>query len=86
MHTINHCESSNTCRKCNERHHTLINLDRWDESFQINQNKSTLSISTSSNKEVLLTIAIIHVKNTRGEFVPLRVLLALGSQNKFITK
>ena len=46
-----------------------------------------MSNSSFFNKQVLLSTAIIKkVKNTEGNFIPLRVLLDSGSQNNFTTK
>lgn len=42
-------------------------------------NHTVMSMTSSFNKQILLSTAIIHVKYARGEFVPLTVLLDSGS-------
>ncbi|KFM72413.1 hypothetical protein X975_11948, partial [Stegodyphus mimosarum] len=49
-------------------------------------NSTVLNISSSFNKQVLLSTGIIYVKGADGTFISLRALLDSGSQNNFITK
>lgn len=95
-HMIRDCPSPRKCKKCGNRHHTLLHEDRsGDRSKQ----KETPSASSSADPPTfqsahvvvkadeagLLMTAIAHIENVNGGVVPVRVLIDQGSEGDFIT-
>ena len=98
-HSLKYCKASN-CRNCHKRHNTLLHFDITQTSQQHEQpvlgktNDSNTS-STPSNfvgantnvhKQVLLSTALVEVKNNLGNYSVCRVLLDNASHSNFITE
>ena len=81
-HTKNVCTSNFVCRSCDGDHHTLLHKE--------NQNLKTALVNESTeeqfNKCVLLSTAVVSVKNGKDQWVNCRVLLDSGSQVSLVTK
>lgn len=76
-HLVTNCNSS-SCRKCGERHNTLLHKDKAQTEQQ------TLS-SITSHCETLLPTALIHVRDNNGSPINCRIILDTGSQANYIT-
>jgi hypothetical protein len=87
-HQVQNCKSKYSCRKCNERHHTILH----QESEQTTNNEVLTAVDTVNNhaflrnKFVLLSTAIVLVKNSSNQYVECRALLDAGSQSNFISE
>lgn len=89
------CKSS-PCRKCNQRHNTLLHLEK-DSTPASNTNTQTSSgsaetpqavanISYAHITDVLLPTALVYVRDYHGNQLKVRILLDSGSQSNFIRK
>nr|CAH7749990.1 unnamed protein product [Callosobruchus chinensis] len=80
-----------SCKKCHKRHNTLLHQN-VEKSNATNNASTSESFSGSSNIvstsacHILLSTAIVHVKDVSGSFQQCRVLLDSGSQSNFITE
>jgi hypothetical protein len=87
-HQVQNCKSKYSCRKCNERRHTILH----QESEQTTNNEVLTAVDTVNNhaflrnKFVLLSTAIVLVKNSSNQYVECRALLDAGSQSNFISE
>jgi hypothetical protein len=81
-HDAKNCNSG-TCKTCNKKHHTLLHFTKRET----NQ-ASNVSNHCHSNKarEVLLSTAIVKVRDTNGDFHEVRALVDVASQEHFITE
>ncbi|XP_050303742.1 uncharacterized protein LOC126741390 [Anthonomus grandis grandis] len=95
-HSYGDCISQG-CKVCNKRHNTLLHEDAIPQNIE-NTNptgepgqisrKSTLSVNHSAKnvEEVLLSTALILIKDNDGNWQHCRALLDSGSQSNFITR
>ena len=99
--TRNHTCSKQVCRQCQKRYHTLLHMDRQNQS--INDKRSatndpadargslTAEVNTyfsymgKTRNQILLATAIVEFQNKSGQFFPCRALLGSASQSYFIT-
>ncbi|CAK9799871.1 hypothetical protein ANTQUA_LOCUS2267 [Anthophora quadrimaculata] len=84
-HRTNECRST-TCRRCYQKHHTLLHQEVASTSTSIaptQVNATCLKLNTPS--QILLSTAIINVIDKFGQPHPCRVLLDSCSQSHFIT-
>ena len=100
--TRNHTCSKLVCRQCHKRHHTLLHIDRQNQSIDdkgtiINVPADAIGISTAevntycsfkgkSRNQILLATVIVEVQNKCGQYFPCRSLLDSASQSHFITE
>ncbi|CAK9821001.1 hypothetical protein ANTPLA_LOCUS11030 [Anthophora plagiata] len=83
-HRTSECRST-TCRRCYQKHHTLLHQEIASTPIAPTQvNATCLKASTSS--QILLSTAVINVMDKFGRPHPCRVLLDSCSQSHFITK
>ncbi|XP_076176659.1 uncharacterized protein LOC143151443 [Ptiloglossa arizonensis] len=83
-HFARHCAAGG-CRQCKGNHHTLLHPSQaMEQQTAVQANVSTLYVSV--RPETLLTTAVIHVLDSRGQPRPVRVLLDSGSQSHFLTE
>ncbi|CAK9827829.1 hypothetical protein ANTRET_LOCUS5477 [Anthophora retusa] len=83
-HRTSECRST-TCRRCYQKHHTLLHQEVASTSVAPTQvNATCLKASTPS--QILLSTAVINVMDKFGQPHPCRVLLDSCSQSHFITK
>jgi Pao retrotransposon peptidase/Protein of unknown function (DUF1759)/Family of unknown function (DUF5641)/Putative peptidase (DUF1758)/Integrase zinc binding domain len=82
------CRSNQKCSTCGGRHHTLLHEKTAEKSKNIERKtKSThAAVKDKLDEDVLLATAIITVKNSVGNFKPLRALIDSGSQVTMITE
>lgn len=87
-HAINNCYSKHNCR-CGARHHTLIHVDSQKpgttESITSTPDPVHTHIARLVQRRVLLSTAIVKVKNSQGNFIELRALIDKGSEASLIT-
>ncbi|XP_063924727.1 uncharacterized protein LOC135138680 [Zophobas morio] len=86
-HQVATCRTSHKCQACNKKHNTLIHTDEADA----DENSSvTLSNHSSSllkcSDSVLLSTAIVLIKNAKNEYETCRALLDPGSMSNYITE
>jgi len=100
--TRNHGCSKQVCRQCHKRHHTLLHIDRQNQSINDKgsvtngpadaRGSSTAEVNTycsfkgKPRNQILLATAIVEVQNKSGKCVPCRALLDSASQSHFITE
>lgn len=93
-HTVKECKSIFRCQKCRQRHHTLLHQEEIDEpttstkvvsASQVNDQVSVLT-SIGDHSVVLLSTAIIQIRDSAGNFQSFRALIDSGSQAHFITE
>lgn len=90
-HKLENCRINFSCKNCDERHHTLLHV--------YSVNKGTSEVCGSSSPEmlvsnsaqclssnVLLSTALINVKNRDGKVIQCRALIDNASQNSLITR
>jgi len=100
--TRNHTCSKQVCRQCQKRYHTLLHMDRQNQS--INDKRSatndpadargslTAEVNTyfsymgKTRNQILLATAIVEFQKKSGQYVPCRALLDSVSQSHFITE
>lgn len=93
QHILSSCQSSTSCHRCNQRHHTLLHfptssvLGRESTALDLpsSQPPSLQAGLTSASFSVLLSTARIQIRDRRGSFQPVRCLLDSGSMISFIT-
>ena len=90
------------CRRCHNRHHTLLHMTRQTQSVNdrrsVNnqsagsQGNPTAEVNTycsfkgKSRNHILLATATVDIRNNSGQYVPCRALLDSASQSHFITE
>jgi len=74
----------NGCKKCGEKHNTLLHEQRAPENITTETSISTHA-TRSTNKQVLLSTAIIKIEGRSKEIFYARALLDSGSQCNFVT-
>jgi len=94
--TRNHTCSKQVCRQCHKRHHTLLHIDRQNESINDKgsvtngpadaRGSSTAEFNTYCSFKGKPATAIMEVQNKFGQYVPCRALLDSASQSHFITE
>ncbi|XP_076624584.1 uncharacterized protein LOC143343501 [Colletes latitarsis] len=83
-HVASQCMSTGTCRRCNAKHHTLLHAEPLPSPQ--NSQCNLASLNTHCAPEILLSTAVIHIKDSNGRFHPCRVILDSGSQSNFLTE
>lgn len=112
IHDIRTCRSLSTCRRCNQKHHTLLHFEKHttnnfssaenDVSTQPSTSQGNLASSSSAtsttnpvfsaagvlakNQIVLLSTALIEIRDNSNNYQILRCLLDPGSMSSFITQ
>ncbi|XP_011858863.1 PREDICTED: uncharacterized protein LOC105556386 [Vollenhovia emeryi] len=95
-HQAKNCPSS-SCRKCQGAHNTLLHYESNAEQKTTSQGASTEAKEPSSApvvtqclqqnpSRVLLSTAVIHVRDSKGKSHACRALLDSGSQLNFVTE
>nr|CAI5843842.1 unnamed protein product [Callosobruchus analis] len=94
-HQIDTCRSS-AYKKCSVKHNSLLHTDAQQQNVDNktsdkvnvdNRGLGTQALSTfMPTNQVLLSTAIIQVRDSKGNFRPCRALLDSGSQSNFISK
>lgn len=82
-HNISECYAAH-CSTCNKKHNTLLHNQQSDT-----QNVTTLCSQERAENNgsiVLLSTAIVHIKDVQGQPVKCRAVLDSGSQSHFITQ
>jgi len=99
--TRNHTCSKEVCRQCHKRHHTMLHIDRQNQSIKDKESatngpgdvrsSSTAEFNTNYSfkikprNQILLAKAIVECVNKSGQYVPCRELLDSTSQSHLIT-
>ncbi|KYN08275.1 hypothetical protein ALC62_00745 [Cyphomyrmex costatus] len=79
--------NSGSCRKCNNKHNTLLHLSSVNNSNQSQTSKPDSGQSEHHlSSSVLLSTAVIYIYDSVKQAYPCRVLLDNGSQMNFITQ
>ncbi|XP_051156766.1 uncharacterized protein LOC127278879 [Leptopilina boulardi] len=79
-HTVENCKSV-LCKTCNKKHHTLLHEDDKKKA-QVN----FASLHNVASSQILLSTAMIHILDRKGNPHTCRALLNNGSQVHFITE
>ena len=85
------CKNKTKCFKCQRFHHTTLHMVKSTSNEQSpvvsSENQlNSLHVSKKHTKNVLLSTAMIKVKNIYGKYQSLRALIDPGSQASFITE
>ncbi|XP_071579334.1 uncharacterized protein [Temnothorax nylanderi] len=96
-HRAKNCNAG-SCKKCSKRHNTLLQMESTPQAKEIEakstdvvdsvQSTSLTSVNHAtrlSGQHVLLSTAIIHVQDSKGNILPCRAILDAGSQSNFVT-
>ncbi|XP_063907454.1 uncharacterized protein LOC135125723 [Zophobas morio] len=88
-HFLTSCASTNTCKHCNGKHHTLLHAEK-DSTKEIPPNSTTVTLScrTTNNllpHHVLLGTVQLFIQDEAGIFWPIRAVVDPGSQISAIT-
>lgn len=90
-HFVAFCKSSR-CRTCKRKHHTLLHEETSSEAAsqspesKVDVTPTTVTTFSSNIGNVLLSTAIVKIKDYKGNFHRIRALLDPGSQSSFMTK
>ncbi|XP_076235095.1 uncharacterized protein LOC143179667 [Calliopsis andreniformis] len=83
-HSAKNCRSG-SCKQCNGRHHTLLHKEpNIEEQTATRVNASVLSANIKS--ETILSTAIVHIVDNKGQLQPCRMLIDSGSQSHFLSE
>ncbi|XP_044760769.1 uncharacterized protein LOC123318219 [Coccinella septempunctata] len=89
-HTSSNCPSKYRCRQCKGTHHTLLhfteNLERSNTNAEQEPTHQTVAMFTKGEHEVLLSTALVSVRDAFGNIQTARAVLDSGSQSCFVTK
>ncbi|XP_045461124.1 uncharacterized protein LOC123671371 [Harmonia axyridis] len=95
-HTASNCNSKSVCRQCSLQHHTLLHFgsESATESPTINTTNikssevrdASVNLFASPDHTILLSTALVEVRDISGNYHILRALLDSASQSSFITK
>jgi hypothetical protein len=102
QYSKNHACSSQHCKQCNKRHHTLIHEAFKNQATDNNSVASSKLVNNGSASpteartycsfkgkpanQILLATAIVDIQGRSQQYVPSRVLLDSASQLNFITE
>ncbi|VEN35931.1 unnamed protein product, partial [Callosobruchus maculatus] len=87
-HGVKDCHRG-TCRKCSQRHHTLLHKEKNNESKSEVEEKAQTSTACSacvSDTHVLLSTAYVQVSDDEGNSCTVRAILDSGSQSSYISQ
>jgi hypothetical protein len=86
-HKVANCFSNSKCRTCKGKHHTLLHLTQPGQQNDeaITTNNHTLPVKNVT-ESVLLSTAVILIKNRKNQYVPCRAFLDTGSMSNYITE
>ena len=91
-HKVSTCTSKWHCRFCSTRHHSMLHPPppvQDDSKSQIGftafGHGTSITTSTTPNDYVLLGTAIAKIRDSRGHFQDVRLVIDSASQNSFIT-
>lgn len=86
-HFVNDCQSKFKCRKCQQKHHTLLHKEKQTASDETPVPIETLSAHSIKSKSsiILLSTAIVLVQDGHQKFHKCRALLDAGSMNSYLT-
>lgn len=79
-HNNQSCPSQVSCKRCGERHHTLLHVEGAKANTSVNS-----CHSLSAAKVTLLGTALGYMKSASGRLIQIRLLLDSGSTSSFIT-
>uniref|UniRef100_A0A0A9Z510 Uncharacterized protein n=1 Tax=Lygus hesperus TaxID=30085 RepID=A0A0A9Z510_LYGHE len=85
LHSTLDCKSQWTCRFCKQKHHVMLHRTQLD----LSSNPTLSAVLESSSEEVtsvILGTAVVQIKDIRGQFQDVRLVLDCGSQHSFITQ
>ncbi|KAJ8969455.1 hypothetical protein NQ317_011058 [Molorchus minor] len=101
VHVIKNCNSKSVCRKCTQRHHTLLHFDQnYSSHTSVEPTADTPQavVASTSNTvnsftglsprkgTVLLSTALVEILDGFGNHQTVRALIDSGSQVSFITQ
>jgi hypothetical protein len=81
-HDAKNC-NSRTCKTCNKKHHTLLHFTKRETNQASNVSNHCHS---DKAREVLLSTALVKVRDINGDFHEARALVDVASQEHFITE
>lgn len=89
-HRVNSCKFTTTCRVCQRKHHTTLHSQSNQNPAQQNassqEQQFCLTGHMNNSNLILLSTAIVKVKNSQGQLVYCRALIDGGSQTSLITE
>ena len=96
FHKLQACRAS-TCKICHRKHNTLLHSDQVDNTHTIqdvNTQQTSLNDTSATfaetsritHEQVILSTALVEVRDKQGQYQVCRVLLDSASQSNFITK
>ena len=81
-HMLDECRSTYSCSECQGKHNSLLHRARTPAPTTT---VSNVSGGTTSHNSVLLSTAMVKVKDSHGEYKLCRVLLDPGSESSYVT-
>ena len=87
-HQISACKSTNLCKECNHKHHSLLHQVEDFQQPEIVPSTSSVNVTQSgvNHSVVLLSTAIVLIKDSFNRMRKCRALLDMRSQSHFITE
>lgn len=83
-HAVNECRSR-TCQKCEAKHNTLLHIENKNTQQTDTVNTPVALSSQIKTAQILLSTALIQIRDNNGKYHTVRALLDAGSQSNFIT-
>ncbi|XP_058128492.1 uncharacterized protein LOC131292773 [Anopheles ziemanni] len=93
-HLNKRCPSKWTCRRCQQKHHTLLHDEGTSAASEIRHEQptsaaehrtATISLHTAIPSTVLLSTVMLYITDSAGKNHAARALLDSGAQSNFIT-
>nr|XP_026491789.1 uncharacterized protein LOC113397585 [Vanessa tameamea] len=95
-HAVKFCRQSTCCRRCGKRHHSLLHIERKQESSPCESKELSIATETETKisthftqetrREVLLATAVVKIKAKTGYYQFARALIDQGSEASFINE
>lgn len=95
-HSVSQCNAS-SCKKCKGKHNTLLHITQQTNNYprlpisDASTSRDVISSNlanypTKNSTQVLLSTAVVDIKDKVGNYIKCRALLDSGSQASFISK
>lgn len=88
-HIVHDCRSTFTCQKCHQKHHTLLHQEfnpNLPEQKPPASEPVRVLANVGDNSVVLLSTAVINLRDSSGDYQSFRCVIDTGSQAHFISE